>query len=230
MAHDRRPMSREEEDYYYHQRSHSQGGTNGYYDDTQGNPYAYYSQPQPSPDYGRNDPYRGQEVARDKYRGRYYSEDEDDVSGSNLLALHGSRCPHDSLRSLPIMIILNYVLVQYSDDSRHRRPSHSSRSRSKKRDKSRDDRDKDKEEPSRLDTVKKHFGASDQNYVASVLGMVAGGFLGGEAVKGNKAPLGVIGGALLGGLSANAMEKKREQIKEQKEEEESSRRRRKSDR
>ena len=152
------------------------------------------------------------------------------MSGSILLSLHGSRCPHDSLRSLPIMIMLNYVLVQYSDDSRHRRPSHSSRSRSKKRDKSRDDRDKDKEEPSRLDTVKKHFGASAQNYVASVLGMVAGGFLGGEAVKGNKARLGVIGGALLGGLSANAMEKKREQIKEQKEEEESSRRRRKSDR
>ena len=126
--------------------------------------------------------------------------------------------------------MLNRPFAQYSDDARHRRPSHSSRSRSKKRDKSRDDRHKDKEEPSRLDTVKKHFGASDQNYVASVLGMVAGGFLGGEAVKGDKAPLGIIGGALLGGLSANAMEKKREQIKEQKEEEESSRRRRKSDR
>ena len=71
--------------------------------------------------------------------------------------------------------------------------------------------------------MKKHFGTSDQNYVASVLGMVAGGFLGGEAVKGDRAPLGVIGGALLGGLSANAIEKKREQMKERKEEEESSR-------
>ena len=78
--------------------------------------------------------------------------------------------------------------------------------------------------------MKKHFGASDQNYVASVLGMIAGGFLGGEAVKGDKAPLGVIGGALLGGLSANAIEKKREQVKERREEEESSHRRRKSDR
>lgn len=54
--------------------------------------------------------------------------------------------------------------------------------------------------------------------------MVAGGFLGGEAVKGERSPLGVIGGALLGGLSANAIEKKREQIKEQKEEEEESNR------
>lgn len=77
--------------------------------------------------------------------------------------------------------------------------------------------------------MKKHFGASDQNYVASVLGMVAGGFLGGEAVKGDRAPLGVIGGALLGGLSANAIEKKREQVKEQKEEEKGDRRRRRRD-
>ena len=68
------------------------------------------------------------------------------------------------------------------------------------------------------DRVKEHFGASDANYVASVLGMVAGGFLGGEAVKGERSPLGVIGGALLGGLSANAIEKKREQMKEKKEE------------
>ena len=93
MAHDRRPMSREEEDYYYHQRSHSQGGNNGHYDDTQGNPYAYYSQPQASPEYVRNEPYRGQEVARDRYRDRYYSEDEDDVSDSNLLAMRRSRFP-----------------------------------------------------------------------------------------------------------------------------------------
>ena len=69
------------------------------------------------------------------------------------------------------------------------------------------------------DRVKEHFGASDANYVASVLGMVAGGFLGGEAMKGEKSPLGVIGGALLGGLSANAIEKKREQMKERKERE-----------
>ena len=119
--------------------------------------------------------------------------------------------------------------VQYSDDSRHKHKSHSSRSRSKKRDKSRD-----REEHTRLDGVKdgvkKHFGASDQNYVASVVGMIAGGFLGGEAVKGDKAPLGVIGGALLGGLSANAIEKKREQVKERKEEEESRHHRRRSDR
>ena len=78
--------------------------------------------------------------------------------------------------------------------------------------------------------MKKHFGASDQNYMASILGMVAGGFLGGEAVKGDRAPLGVIGGALLGGLSANALEKKREQVKEEKEEEEARRRRKKNDR
>ena len=81
--------------------------------------------------------------------------------------------------------------------------------------------------------MKEHFGASDANYVASVLGMVAGGFLGGEAVKGERSPLGVIGGAVLGGLSANAIEKKREKIKERKEEEEKEeghRRRKREDR
>jgi len=56
--------------------------------------------------------------------------------------------------------------------------------------------------------------------------MVAGGFLGGEAMKGEKSPLGVIGGAVLGGLSANAIEKKREQMKEKKDQEESRRRKR----
>ena len=82
MSHDRRQLSREEEEYYYnHQRSHSQGGNNGYYDDTQGNPYAYYSQPQASPEYSRNSSYRGQEVARNRNKERYYSEDEDSVSG-----------------------------------------------------------------------------------------------------------------------------------------------------
>lgn len=232
MSRDRRQLSREEEEYYYNQRSHPQGGNNGYYDDTQGNPYAYYSQPQGSPDYSRNGSYRGQEVARDRNRERYYSEDESDVSVPR--PLQPCTIP-ESLFERWIAFLhynteLTRFLPQYSDNARHRRPSRSNRSRSKKRDKS---RDKDKEEPSKLDNVKKHFGASDQNYVASVLGMVAGGFLGGEAVKGNKAPLGIIGGALLGGLSANAMEKKREQIKERKEEEEeeeSSRRRRKSDR
>lgn len=78
--------------------------------------------------------------------------------------------------------------------------------------------------------VKEHFGASDQNYIASVLGMVAGGFLGGEAMKGERSPLGVIGGAVLGGLSANAIEKKREKMKEEKEEEEGKRRRKRDDR
>ena len=81
--------------------------------------------------------------------------------------------------------------------------------------------------------VKEHFGASDTNYVASVLGMVAGGFLGGEAVKGERGPLGVLGGAVLGGLSANAIEKKREQMKERKEQgskEEGHRRRKRDDR
>ena len=78
--------------------------------------------------------------------------------------------------------------------------------------------------------MKEHFGASDANYVASVLGMVAGGFLGGEAVKGERSPLGVIGGAVLGGLSANAIEKKREQMKERKEEIERGERRKRDDR
>lgn len=84
MSHDRRPLSREEEDYYYHQRSQSQGGSNGYYDDSQGNPYAYYSQPQASPDQGRNGIHHEQPIARDRDRDRYYgrSEDSDSVSVS----------------------------------------------------------------------------------------------------------------------------------------------------
>lgn len=116
-------------------------------------------------------------------------------------------------------------MLQYSDRSqRPRRRSHS------KRDKSRD-RSRDKDEHPVKARVKEHFGASDANYIASVLGMVAGGFLGGEAVKGERSPLGVIGGAVLGGLSANAIEKKREQHKERKEtdEKEEGYRRRKRD-
>ena len=79
MSHDRRPLSREEEDYYYHQRSQSQGGNNGYYDDHQGNPYAFYSQPQSPPDHGRNGSYNDHAIARDRDRERYY-EDSDSVS------------------------------------------------------------------------------------------------------------------------------------------------------
>ena len=97
MSPDRRHMSREEEEYYYNQRSHSQPG---YYDDSQGNPYAAYSQPQPqsSPDYGRNGSYREQAVGRDKDRERYYSEDEDDVGylQDHRLALHTQTIPPNS--------------------------------------------------------------------------------------------------------------------------------------
>ena len=87
MSHDRRHMSREEEQYYYNQRSQSQPG---YYDDSQGNPYAYYSQPQPSPDYVRSSSYREQAVTRDRDRERYYSEDEDDVG--HIHQMHSVAC------------------------------------------------------------------------------------------------------------------------------------------
>ena len=83
MSHDRRYMSREEEDYHYNQRSQSQGGPNGHYDDMSGNPYAYYSQQQQqAPDHGRHGSYQDHSVARDRDRDRYYakSDDEDSVS------------------------------------------------------------------------------------------------------------------------------------------------------
>ena len=82
MSHDRRPLSREEEEYYYHQRAQSQGGSNGFYDDSQGNPYAFYSQPQAPPDHGRNGPYPDHAVARDRDRERHYARNEDSDSVS----------------------------------------------------------------------------------------------------------------------------------------------------
>lgn len=90
MAHDRRQLSREEEEYYYGQRSQPQGAPNGYYDDAQGNPYAYYSQPQTSSDYGRSSAYQGQAIARDRDRDRYYARNDDEDSVSILVVQPGT--------------------------------------------------------------------------------------------------------------------------------------------
>ena len=113
MSHDRRPLSREEEDYYYHQRSQSQGGNTGYYDDNQGNPYAYYSQPQASPDHGRNGSYHEHAIARDRDRDRYYARSEDSDSVGFPFGQPCSRCFFAwlSLR-LPCNIeVLEYLLT-----------------------------------------------------------------------------------------------------------------------
>ena len=62
-----------------------------------------------------------------------------------------------------------------------------------------------------LDKVKHSFGASEESYVATGVGAVAGAFLGSEATKGKKnAPMATLLGAVLGGLSANAIDKQYE--------------------
>lgn len=81
MSHHRK-YAQQPDDEYYNSRSSSRRQNGNY--DQQGNPYAYYGEQQPSPDYGygyQNDYGREQQVARPNDRGRYhYSDEEDDVS------------------------------------------------------------------------------------------------------------------------------------------------------
>ena len=95
-----------------------------------------------------------------------------------------------------------------SNDRRHRSPDDKGPRRSSHH----DHKDKDDSINSKaIDKVKHSFGASEESYVATGVGAVAGAFLGSEATKGKKnGPVATILGAVLGGLSANAIDKQYE--------------------
>ncbi len=95
-----------------------------------------------------------------------------------------------------------------SNERRHRSPD----DRGPRRSSHHDHKDKDESVNSKaLDKVKNSFGASEESYVATGVGAVAGAFLGSEATKGKKnGPIATILGAVLGGLSANAIDKQYE--------------------
>ena len=100
-----------------------------------------------------------------------------------------------------------------SNERRHRSPDDRALRRSSRHD-SGDGHHKDKDESSSraaMGKVKNSFTGSEEAYVATGVGAVAGAFLGSEATKGKKnGPLATILGAVLGGLSANAIDRQYE--------------------
>ena len=102
----------------------------------------------------------------------------------------------------------SFAFKPRSNERRHRSPD----DRGPRRSSHHSHKDKDESINSKaLDKVKHTFGGSEESYVATGVGAVAGAFLGSEATKGKKnGPVATILGAVLGGLSANAIDKQYE--------------------
>lgn len=119
-----------------------------------------------------------------------------------------------------------YRTRDYDDDKsrsrerRHRSPDDRALRRSSRHDNRHSSNGRDSKDETPLQKVKHSFGASEESYVATGVGAVAGAFLGSEATKGKKnGPMATILGAVLGGLSANAIDKQYEMRREKRKEE-----------